>query len=93
MVFPLEIESLSEDDVWHGSAYLSQKTFYCLREMFTSAKAIQDWFTDCAKIISSSQKKCITWVTPLGLPVTQPYLKMSRKNFQTKKKEKYHMFL
>lgn len=41
--------------------------------MFTSTKEIQDWFTDCARLISSVCGQNVEWVTPLGLPVVQPY--------------------
>lgn len=42
--------------------------------MFTSAKQIQDWFTDCAKYITIVLGQNVEWVTPLGLPVYQPYI-------------------
>ncbi|VVD03985.1 unnamed protein product [Leptidea sinapis] len=41
--------------------------------MFTSTKHIQDWFTECAKVISGVCGESVEWVTPLGLPVLQPY--------------------
>lgn len=43
--------------------------------MFDSARQIQDWFTECAQIISDKKKKNVEWITPLGLPVVQPYSK------------------
>lgn len=45
--------------------------------MFKSAKKIQDWFTECARIISSICCENVEWITPLGLPVIQPYIKQS----------------
>ncbi|XP_043252193.1 DNA-directed RNA polymerase, mitochondrial-like [Colletes gigas] len=49
-----DIENFPEEYVWAGSIYmyLTEKTFYTLRTMFTSAREIQDWFTKCARIIS-----------------------------------------
>lgn len=41
--------------------------------MFTSTKEIQDWLTDCARLISTVRAQNVEWVTPLGLPVVQPY--------------------
>lgn len=61
-----------------ASSYLAQKTFDSLGEMFTSATEIQDWFTDCARHITKNQNRHVEWVTPLGLPVVQPYTKFSR---------------
>lgn len=44
--------------------------------MFESARQIQDWFTDCAQVITTINGKNMEWVTPLGLPVIQPYSKV-----------------
>ncbi|XP_046397226.1 DNA-directed RNA polymerase, mitochondrial-like [Ischnura elegans] len=68
-----DIDEFPKEHVWNASTYLASKTFGCLREMFTSTREIQDWFTDCAKIISKTCRQCVEWVTPLGLPVVQPY--------------------
>lgn len=43
--------------------------------MFTSTKEIQDWFTECARMISGVCGKNVEWVTPLGLPIVQPYIR------------------
>ncbi|KAM3965715.1 LOW QUALITY PROTEIN: mitochondrial RNA polymerase [Aphomia sociella] len=68
-----DIEDFPKEHVWSCSQYLTTKTFESLREMFTSTKLIQDWFTDCAKLISGVCGESVEWVTPLGLPVVQPY--------------------
>uniref|UniRef100_A0A2S2PVK5 DNA-directed RNA polymerase n=2 Tax=Sipha flava TaxID=143950 RepID=A0A2S2PVK5_9HEMI len=68
-----DIDSFPKDKVWSASTYLVSKTFESLREMFTSTKEIQDWFTDCARVISQSCGQSVEWITPLGLPVVQPY--------------------
>lgn len=73
-----DIESFPKEWVWPGSTYLTTKTFESLREMFTSTKEIQDWFTDCAKYISSICGQNVEWVTPLGLPVVQPYTRFDK---------------
>lgn len=59
--------------VWPASTYLTSRTFESLGEMFTSTKEIQDWFTDCARLIATVCAQNVEWVTPLGLPVVQPY--------------------
>ncbi|XP_034939045.1 DNA-directed RNA polymerase, mitochondrial [Chelonus insularis] len=68
-----DLDDFPQEYVWIGSLYLAQKTFESLRTMFESAKKIQDWFTECAKIISKNKAQNIEWVTPLGLPIVQPY--------------------
>ncbi|MPC14571.1 DNA-directed RNA polymerase, mitochondrial [Portunus trituberculatus] len=60
---------------WAASHYLVHKTFLCLEKMFTSTKEIQNWFTDCAKIVSETRSENLEYITPLGLPVVQPYSK------------------
>lgn len=61
-----------------GAAYLSQKVFESLNEMFTSATEIQEWFVACANVISRNGQDYVKWVTPLGLPVVQPYAKQCK---------------
>ncbi|XP_045488794.1 DNA-directed RNA polymerase, mitochondrial [Pieris rapae] len=68
-----DIDDFPKEHVWSCSQYLTTKTFDSLREMFTSTKLIQDWFTDCAKLISGVCGESVEWRTPLGLPVLQPY--------------------
>lgn len=70
-----DIESFPKDHVWAASSYLTGRTFDSLRTMFTSTKEIQDWFTECARLISSVCGENVEWVTPLGLPIVQPYFK------------------
>lgn len=49
-----------------------QVTLDSLMSMFSSAKDIMKWLTDCASAIAG-QDKSVHWVTPLGLPIIQPY--------------------
>lgn len=70
-----ELPGLSPEQVNIGASYLADKTFQSLQEMFTSAKEIQDWFTESAKLISTVAGENVEWITPVGLPVVQPYNK------------------
>ncbi|CAL7943645.1 unnamed protein product [Xylocopa violacea] len=67
-----------EEFVWPASLYLTESTFHSLRSMFKSAREIQDWFTECANIISSTCYESVEWITPLGLPIVQPYIKQQK---------------
>ncbi|XP_046738302.1 DNA-directed RNA polymerase, mitochondrial [Diprion similis] len=67
----------SEEYLWRASNYLVSKTFNSLREMFTGTKLIQDWLTECARYIAHDCTKNVEWVTPLGLPIVQPYSRPS----------------
>ncbi|XP_058446370.1 DNA-directed RNA polymerase, mitochondrial [Malaya genurostris] len=81
------IDEFPKDYVWPASSYLTIKTFNALSEMFTSAKEIQDWFTDCARLISAVRSQNVEWITPLGLPIVQPYNRAD-KSFHNKSKSK-----
>ncbi|XP_026669448.1 DNA-directed RNA polymerase, mitochondrial, partial [Ceratina calcarata] len=67
-----------EEYIWPASLYLTENTFHSLRTMFKSAREIQDWFTECARIISSICYDNVEWITPLGLPIVQPYMKQPK---------------
>ncbi|XP_044253587.1 DNA-directed RNA polymerase, mitochondrial [Tribolium madens] len=69
-----DIDEFPKDLVWAASSYLTGRTFDSLRSMFTSTREIQDWFTDCARLISMSGQH-VEWVTPMGLPIVQPYIR------------------
>lgn len=66
--------NFSPKTVGKASLYLTKKTFQSLSGMFTSAREIQDWFTNCAKyIVSTGSSSHVEWTSPLGLPIIQPY--------------------
>ncbi|XP_014471686.1 PREDICTED: DNA-directed RNA polymerase, mitochondrial isoform X2 [Dinoponera quadriceps] len=83
-----DMKDFPQEHVWNGSLYLVQQTFRALQTMFTSAKEIQDWFTDCARVISIRCNQYVQWVTPLGLPVLQPYNKRFKLNANVSKIQK-----
>ncbi|KAF1769684.1 hypothetical protein GCK72_001501 [Caenorhabditis remanei] len=58
--------------------YLARKTFASLNDAFTSSMALKDWFRLIAKG-SSDLMKTVEWITPLGLPVVQPYCKLTER--------------
>lgn len=74
-----------EDQIARCSAYLTDKIFKAIRELFDGAHAIQDWLALAAKRISKSIRldidvdegaeflSSVIWTSPLGLPVVQPY--------------------
>ncbi|XP_075209768.1 mitochondrial RNA polymerase [Lycorma delicatula] len=75
-----DIEAFPNEYVWSASTYLVGKTFESLRQMFTSTREIQDWFTECARLISQMCGQNVEYVTPLGLPVVQPYVRRKHNN-------------
>lgn len=73
-----DIDDFPKEHVWHASTYLVAKTFASLREMFSSTKEIQDWLTESARLISQICGQNVEYITPIGLPVVQPYSRFSK---------------
>ncbi|KAF2077399.1 hypothetical protein CYY_001327 [Polysphondylium violaceum] len=71
-----------EEDIFRYSAYITKLTFGSLDKMFLGARSIMSWLTKCASLIAKSGH-CVSWTTPLGLPVVQPYRKGGRYNIKT----------
>ncbi|NWI89744.1 RPOM protein, partial [Pitta sordida] len=67
-----EIEDFPEEYLWEASHYLVRQVFNGIKEMFSATRDIQNWLTESAKLISQSGRT-VEWVTPLGLPIVQPY--------------------
>ncbi|CAF1265263.1 unnamed protein product [Rotaria sordida] len=73
-----DIDEFPREYILEASTYLAQKTFISLRELFQETRKIQDWFTDCARLISRVRDSAVEWNTPLNLPVVQPYYREIR---------------
>lgn len=76
-----DIDWRDDDQLYHASAYVTNHTFESLNQMFLGARNIMKWLADCARIVAK-QKEPVAWVTPLGLPIVQPYVKTG--NYQVK---------
>ncbi|XP_057494062.1 DNA-directed RNA polymerase 1B, mitochondrial-like isoform X2 [Actinidia eriantha] len=68
-----------EDDteLFAASCYAAKTTLIALGEMFEAARSIMNWLGDCAKVIALENEP-VRWITPIGLPVVQPYRKLGR---------------
>uniref|UniRef100_A0A669QB75 DNA-directed RNA polymerase n=1 Tax=Phasianus colchicus TaxID=9054 RepID=A0A669QB75_PHACC len=69
-----EIE-FPEEYLWEASHYLVKQVFNGIKEMFSATRDIQNWLTESAKLIAQSGRT-VEWVTPLGLPIVQPYYRI-----------------
>ncbi|KAB1999713.1 hypothetical protein ES319_D12G179800v1 [Gossypium barbadense] len=65
-----------------ASCYAARTTLTALGEMFQAARSIMGWLGECAKVIASENQP-VRWVTPLGLPVVQPYRQLGRHLIKT----------
>lgn len=80
----LKERGVIEDDteLFAAACYAAKITLTALGEMFEAARSIMSWLGDCAKVIASENHP-VRWVTPLGLPVVQPYRKVGRRLIKT----------
>lgn len=84
-----EIDDFPKEHVWDASHYLVHQVFSSLKEMFTGTREIQDWLTESARLIAKAGST-VEWVTPLGLPIVQPYHRIRN---QTLKSNIQHLSL
>ncbi|XP_066889376.1 DNA-directed RNA polymerase, mitochondrial isoform X8 [Kogia breviceps] len=70
-------EVAAQDFVWEASHYLVRQVFNSLQEMFSGTRSIQRWLTESARLISHTGS-AVEWVTPLGIPIVQPYHRDSK---------------
>ncbi|WVZ09512.1 hypothetical protein V8G54_014042 [Vigna mungo] len=75
----LQEKGLINDEqlLFTAACYAAKVTLTALGEIFGAARVIMGWLGDCAKVITSENHP-VSWTTPLGLPVIQPYCKTER---------------
>ncbi|KAK1319048.1 hypothetical protein QJS10_CPB04g01794 [Acorus calamus] len=80
----LKERDIGEEDakLFGAACYAAKITLTALGEMFQAARDIMSWLAECAKVIAS-ENQSVTWTTPLGLPVVQPYRKLGRQLVKT----------
>ncbi|XP_051765316.1 DNA-directed RNA polymerase, mitochondrial isoform X1 [Ctenopharyngodon idella] len=77
-----EIDDFPKDYIWDASHYLVVQVFNSLKEMFTGTREIQEWLTESARLIAKSGRT-VEWVTPLGLPIVQPYHRIKNQTLKS----------
>lgn len=68
---------LSDDESYKASIYVAKLTLKAISNLFTGAHNIKQWLIQCAKLIGDSNNP-VGWITPIGLPVVQPYRTLSK---------------
>ena len=61
-----------KNKIYKTSIVAAKLTMAALDKAFKNAKETMQWLGDCASIISKAGEP-VSWTTPLGLPVVQPY--------------------
>lgn len=72
-----EIKGFPEDKLFPASMKLASLTLTSLGDIFAGASRTMDWLGDSAQKISSRGHE-VQWMTPIGLPVIQPYRRSER---------------
>ena len=61
-----------QNKIVRSGYYLAKVVMEAMGQVFTGGKAIMKWLGDCAGKMAKKQEP-ISWITPLGLPIIQPY--------------------
>ena len=64
------------------SKFLAMHTLTAIGDTFKSARDIKEWLKTCAGVMCRASEP-VAWMTPLGLPVLQPYRKKVKTQFRT----------
>jgi len=78
-----EMDEALEAQIYHASCYAAEVTMSSMGDLFTSARSIMTWLSQCAEKVAN-EGQMMSWITPLGLPVTQPYRNSASKQVKTK---------
>jgi len=78
-----DLEELPRAEHHRLASYVAKLTLASLGEVFTGATTSMTWLASCARAISREGDAPVEWVTPLGLPVLQPYSKRSSRRIKT----------
>lgn len=85
------------EDQFRAATYLAERVLSSIGDLFQGATAIQIWLSVCARLIGRAIRlehdgslptdktpmASVTWTTPLGLPVAQPYRKHKKSQILT----------
>lgn len=56
---------------------MAKLTLKAIANLFTGAQEIKAWLRNCANLVSKTGNP-VGWISPLGLPIVQPYRKESK---------------
>ncbi|CAH8475049.1 unnamed protein product [Schistosoma guineensis] len=73
-----DLPDFPKESLLPASRYLARLTLNSIEKVFTSSVDIQNWLCKIAKYISGDLHHRVSWQTPLGLPVIQPYIQSNK---------------
>lgn len=77
----VDVEERS-DEIYAASGYLASVTMEVMGELFQGARQTMSWLAECARLISSRGQP-MAWLSPIGVPVVQPYRQSKSHNIVT----------
>jgi len=77
-----EMQLLHAEDRKAAASYIAKITLESIGDLFSEADSIKVWFQDVAKNVAEAGH-LMEWVTPMGLPVVQPYCKQENTEVRT----------
>ena len=69
----------NERDTYSSSVFIAKLTLESVADLFSQAHKIKKWLIDSCHIAVTNNQP-ISWITPLGIPVIQPYRTKSTKD-------------
>eukprot|EP00173_Palmaria_palmata_P005218 Plantae.Rhodophyta-Palmaria_palmata.ctg8798.p1 GENE.Plantae.Rhodophyta-Palmaria_palmata.ctg8798~~Plantae.Rhodophyta-Palmaria_palmata.ctg8798.p1 ORF type:complete len:346 (+),score=55.96 Plantae.Rhodophyta-Palmaria_palmata.ctg8798:118-1038(+) len=78
----LRDSGMDEDHSFPASLELARWTMDALADMFSEARETMDWLSAVASRVARAGSE-VQWLTPLGLPVVQPYRKVELSQIRT----------
>lgn len=79
----LHENNFDEEHIYAASVYLAKLTLSSIGKKFVGADSVKEWLANCAQKIAATGQD-VAWVTPLGLPVVQPYRKERTAKIKTR---------
>lgn len=76
------VDKEKEAELRVAAGYIAKLTLNSLRGMFVSATSIMSWLGNAAELVAR-EGQVMSWVTPLGLPVMQPYRQVMKHSVKT----------
>ncbi|RHY52498.1 hypothetical protein DYB34_000698 [Aphanomyces astaci] len=79
-----DVDEALEEKIYLSAKYASDLTMGSMTNLFAAARQIMTWLSECTQKVAD-EGQMMSWITPLGLPVTQPYRLDASKLVRTSK--------
>lgn len=76
-----EASVFNDYNKWQASAYMAKLIWAAVGQTVVKAVEGMKWLQECAKAVTK-EGRVVTWVTPMGLPVQQSYMKLETKKIR-----------